>query len=61
MEEFDFESIKNKALEQLKSGKPLLGKDAFAPLLERYNPPYNSEILQLKALSSLPCRGAEFF
>ena len=26
-EEFDFESIKNKALEQLKSGKPLLGKD----------------------------------
>ena len=35
MEEFDFESIKNKALEQLKSGKPLLGKDgAFAPLLE---------------------------
>ncbi len=35
MEEFDFESIKNKALEQLKSGKSLLGKDgAFAPLLE---------------------------
>lgn len=34
-ETFDFESIKNKALEQLKSGKPLLGKDgAFAPLLE---------------------------
>ena len=34
-EEFDFESIKNKAIEQLKSGKPLLGKDgAFAPLLE---------------------------
>ena len=34
-EEFDFESIKNKALEQLKTGKPLLGKDgAFAPLLE---------------------------
>ena len=33
--EFDFESIKNKALEQLKSGKPLLGKGgAFAPLLE---------------------------
>ena len=32
-EEFDFESIKNKAIEQLKSGKPLLGKDgAFAPL-----------------------------
>ena len=34
-EEFDFESIKNKAIEQLKSGKPLLGKNgAFAPLLE---------------------------
>jgi len=34
-EEFDFESIKNKAIEQLKSGKTLLGKDgAFAPLLE---------------------------
>ena len=35
-EEFDFESIKNKALEQLKSGKPLLGKDTFAPLLRVY-------------------------
>ena len=36
MSEFDFESIKNKAIEQLKAGKPLLGKDgAFAPLLER--------------------------
>ena len=35
-EEFDFESIKNKAIEQLRAGKPLLGKDgAFAPLLER--------------------------
>lgn len=34
-EVFDFESIKNKAIEQLKAGKPLLGKDgAFAPLLE---------------------------
>ena len=33
--EFDFESIKHKAIEQLKAGKPLLGKDgAFAPLLE---------------------------
>lgn len=33
--EFNFESIKNKALEQLKSGKSLLGKDgAFPPLLE---------------------------
>lgn len=30
-EEFDSESIKNKAIEQLKAGKPLLGKDgAFA-------------------------------
>ena len=35
MEEFNFEEIKNKALEQLKSSKSLLGKDgAFAPLLE---------------------------
>ena len=35
MEEFNFEEIKNKTLEQLKSGKSLLGKDgAFAPLLE---------------------------
>lgn len=35
MEKFHFEEIKNKALEQLKSGKSLLGKDgAFAPLLE---------------------------
>lgn len=34
-EEFYFESIKNKALEQLKSGKSLLGKDgAFALLWE---------------------------
>ena len=34
-EEFDFERIKSKALEQLKSGKSLLGKDgAFAPFLE---------------------------
>lgn len=34
-EEFNFEEIKNKALEQLKSGKSLLSKDgAFAPLLE---------------------------
>lgn len=33
--EFDFESIKKKAIEQLKSGQSLLGKDgAFAPLLE---------------------------
>lgn len=34
-EEFDFESIKNKAIEQLKAGEPLLGKDgALAPLLK---------------------------
>ena len=33
-EEFDFESNKNKAIEQLKAGKPLLVKDgAFALLL----------------------------
>ena len=39
-EEFDFESIKNKAIEQLKAGKPLLGKDgAFAPLLEVFRQP----------------------
>ena len=37
MSEFDFESIKVKALEQLKAGKSLLGKDgAFAPLLESF-------------------------
>ncbi len=36
-EEFDFESIKNKAIEQLKAGKPLLGKDgAFAPTIGKY-------------------------
>ena len=36
-EEFDFESIKNKAIEQLKAGKPLLGKDgAFAPFIGKY-------------------------
>lgn len=35
MSEFDFESIKDKAVEQLKADKPLLGKDgAFTPLLE---------------------------
>lgn len=34
-EEFDFESIKNKAIEQLKVSKPWLGKDGvFVPLLE---------------------------
>lgn len=45
-EEFDFESIKNKALEQLKSGKSLLGKDgAFAPLLESIlNAPLEGEM-----------------
>lgn len=32
MSEFDFESIKDKAIEQLKASKPLLGKDgAFTP------------------------------
>lgn len=35
IKEFDFESIKNKVLEQLKAGKPLLEKDgAFVLLLE---------------------------
>lgn len=35
MEEFDFKSFQNQALEQLRNGKPLLGKDGvFAPLLE---------------------------
>ena len=33
-EEFDFESIKNKAIEQLKAGKPLLGKDGLLRLLQ---------------------------
>ena len=34
-EEFYFESLKNKAIELLKSGKSLLGIDgAFAPMLE---------------------------
>ena len=36
-EEFGFESIKNKAIEQLRAGKPLLGKDgAFAPFIGKY-------------------------
>lgn len=35
MEEFDYKSLQAKVLEQIKSGKPLFGKDgAFAPLLE---------------------------
>lgn len=35
-EEFDFESIKNKTIKQLKAGEPLLGKDgAFAPLKQK--------------------------
>ena len=35
MEDFDYKSFQAKATEQLKSGKPLLGKDgAFAPLLK---------------------------
>ncbi len=33
-EEFDFENIKNKAIEQIEAGKLMLGKNgAFAPLL----------------------------
>ena len=33
-EEFDFDSIRKKTIEQLKAGKPLKGKDdAFAPML----------------------------
>ena len=48
-EEFDFERIKNKAIEQLKAGKPLLGKDgAFAPLLESIlNAALEGEMLSL--------------
>lgn len=35
MEEFDFKSFQTQALDQLRNGKPLLGKDGvFAPLLE---------------------------
>jgi len=35
MKEIDYKELQAKALEQIKSGKPLLGKDgAFAPLLE---------------------------
>ena len=35
--EFDYESVKNKALAQLKSGKPLLGKEgALAPLFKSF-------------------------
>ncbi|KAA6315502.1 hypothetical protein EZS27_034050 [termite gut metagenome] len=35
MEEFDYKAFQSKALEQIKSGKPLLGKGgAFASLLE---------------------------
>lgn len=35
MEEFDYKAFQAKVLEQIRSGKPLLGKDgAFAPLLE---------------------------
>lgn len=34
-EEFDFKSIKNKAIERLKASKPMFGKDdAFTSLLE---------------------------
>ena len=36
MENFDYKAMEALALEQLKSGKPLLGKGgAFAPLLEK--------------------------
>lgn len=34
--EFDFESIKNKAVEQLKASKPLLGKDGAYPYWKVY-------------------------
>lgn len=35
--EFDYEAVKNKALAQLKSGKPLLGKEgALAPLFKSF-------------------------
>ena len=35
--EFDYEAVKNKALAQLKSGKPLLGKEgALAPLFQSF-------------------------
>ncbi len=37
-EEFDFESIKNKAIEQLKAGKPLLRKDgAFSLFIGKHS------------------------
>ena len=51
-EEFDFECIKNKAIEQLKDGKSLLGKDGvFAPLLESIlNAALESELDALDAL-----------
>lgn len=46
-EKIDFESLKNKAIEQLKFGKPLLGKDGtFAILLKSIlDVPLESEIL----------------
>lgn len=35
--EFDYEEVKNKALAQLKTGKPLLGKEgALAPCLNPF-------------------------
>ena len=35
--DFDYEEVKNKALAQLKTGKPLLGKDgALAPLFKSF-------------------------
>lgn len=34
--EFDFENIKNKAIEQLKTDKPLLVRMVFCPLIGKY-------------------------
>ncbi|MEO7523674.1 MAG: hypothetical protein ABIT58_06235 [Ferruginibacter sp.] len=35
--EFDYEAVKNKALTQLKSGKPLLGKEgALGPMFKSF-------------------------
>jgi putative transposase len=35
--DFDFESMKDKALEQLRSGESLYGKNgAFAPLMKKF-------------------------
>lgn len=46
-EEFDSESIKNKAIEQLKAGKPLLGKDgAFAAPPRDRNSSFNLQFIK---------------